>query len=766
MDNSGLNTNHNKYINNYIYGESSFTFGDDNKTDKKNFDNQIDVLNKTNKTMIPQNYNLPYQKMYTATPGLFGQRHPPDYNNKGKKNDKYDFLGEYFYRTGDREFNSITRYYTHYLNIDSRMRNKTPLYADLDYVSLPNNPLELTFGSNELFIKTNNLININVNDKISLIGLYNSSKNLQLDENFFEFTENSHYVKINYPHTLYFENVEEAKNFTNKDLFVELVGLSETINKNFINNIPTSTLNTLQQVYLYNPENDDFSNDYFFIKLFRPFSGKYFDINFNKNFIFKLVYFYNYGIPNNKILSQYPINSSTNQGYLLVKKIKKNGIVIDITKKANFNYKVLGNIVKYGGSNICISKIDELVRGNPSPTEYDVTLNSTYNNVIMVKLISSEFPVLNKLVYGCQNNIQNTNNNKLYWENLDDGNIIYSISIDQGNYTMEKLITLIENKVADTQRQTTELLGNYNKKNIIKIEYYEGNHEIKFLSYKEADINDPFIDVIVVDSTAGNYKIKIYHKNHHLFKSDIIIISNALSYSGFLSETLNGKHSIYEIIDDDYYYIYLENVNRYPNSYIEQSVEFSGGNSVKFLVSNYFRLRFDFYDTLGAFFGFRNLGNNKSISVFDTVISNRQLYRGEYLDESLMCLNQENKYVIKTIDLKDDNYIYMTCNTPNLSSNVLNQMITNSKIKNVFSKIQMHHNINIVNNTIYNSFVCNPSYIHNPIQELKELTFNFYDRYGNPLYYYDFEHSFTLEITTINEIPEGTNISAKYPKIN
>jgi len=108
----------------------------------------------------------------------------------------------------------------------------------------------------------------------------------------------------------------------------------------------------------------------------------------------------------------------------------------------------------------------------------------------------------------------------------------------------------------------------------------------------------------------------------------------------------------------------------------------------------------------------------------------------------------------------------MSCDAPNVETNIINQMITFSKIKNVFSKIQIHHDTNIINNIVYNTFTCNPSYMHNPIPELKELYFKFYDKYGNLLEYSDFEHSFTLEITTIGEIPEGTNLSLKYPKIN
>jgi hypothetical protein len=764
MNNSNLNSEHNKYTTNYIFGETPFRFQEDSKILEKNYEDQVDVLNKRNKQMTPSNYNLPYEKMYTSTPGLFGQRHTPDYNNiKNRNNDKYDFLGDYFYKRGDRNFSSITRYYTYYLNVDSRLRNRSPIYAELNYIGLPENPLHITFNSNELFIKTNGLINLNVNDKISLIGLYNSSKNLKIDENFFEFTHDSFYVKVNYPHTLYFENLEQAKSYLNNDLYVEFVDITGNINPNFINNIPVNTLNTIQKVYLFNPDNDDFSNDYFFIKLIKPFSGNY----VHKDFVLKLIYLYNYGIPNNRVVSQYPINSQSNQGFLLVKKVKKNGVIVELTTKSSFNYKQLGDIVKYGGSNICVSKVNELIKGHPIPNEYGIELDRTYNNVIMIKLISSEFPVLNKLVYGCQNDEGlDINNNKFYWQNLDDGEITYSIALDQGNYTMQQLITLIENKVQQVERQTTELLGNYNKKNIIKIEYYEGNNEIKFYSYKEADLVDPFKEVVVLDPSQGNYKIKVYHQNHRLQTSDKIIISNAVAYEGFSAAVLNGTYFIYDIVDNNNYYIYLKNVNRYESTYIIASGENYGGNAVKILVNNVFRLRFDYNDTLGGFFGFRNLGQRKSLTKFGNIVSNRYLYQGEFLDESLICISEENEILLRSVDLEDDNYIYMTCDAPNLSTNTLNQMITFSKVKNVFSKIQIRYDTNIVNNIVYNSFTSNPSYVHNPIPELKELYFKFYDKFGNLLEYSDFEHSFTLEITTINEIPEGTNLSSKYPKIN
>jgi hypothetical protein len=144
--------------------------------------------------------------------------------------------------------------------------------------------------------------------------------------------------------------------------------------------------------------------------------------------------------------------------------------------------------------------------------------------------------------------------------------------------------------------------------------------------------------------------------------------------------------------------------------------------------------------------------------------------QNENLDSNLLCttfdINNNPIYKVKTIDIKDDDYIYMTCNTLNLPDNKINQMVTFSKIKNVFAKILIKNDYNSIDNKVYNTFIQNPIYMHIPIQDLRELQFKFYDRFGNLINFGDFEHSFTLEVVTIAEVPERTNFSAIYPKVN
>ncbi len=792
MDNSKLNSNHNRYTTNFISGEKDFKFS---TTDKENeYKAQMDVLNKRNKTMVPDTYDMPLEKMYTATPGLFGQRHTPDYNNlKNRNSDKYDPVGDYFYQKGDREHTSITKYTSNYISIDSRLRQKNPKYDTLNYIKLGENPLQVENKSNLLTIQINDSIKLEPNDKISLIGLAGESHRFVTGSNFFEYSifvidggikKYNEYLKINFPSGLYLTDILDIKKYDSSDLYIQL----EIENPENVNNTPNnlSFLNGIHRIYLYNNEYPA-SSDYFFIKLNKPQST---GITIDSSSIIKITYLYKYGFAINKINSEYPVSFDNNSGYLVVKSVNVDNITVQMSKVASTELISSSYKTNFGGKNICIAKLNEIIKGDYSPSEYFINLDKIYNNVILIKLISSEFPSLNKLITNCNENAVNIkNNNKLYWQNYYEKDI-YSIDIDSGNYTMEELIKLIEYKVSLVPRISPYTNDEYvtlsssidlipgsfslinNTPNIIEIENIKGDNTFKFNSYTKVKLNEkPFTlvgteAIIQFSNPYTIYVIKVFYPNHQLNDKDEIEISGAIDTDGFLASDLNNKFIIdldvnnaYIPVDfnKDYFLIRLVGVNR-----IGDMTSTDGGNAVMVKSRNLFRLRFDYHDTLGDFFGFRKLGDTKSITNYNYIISNRELYQNENIDSNLLC----NPNSIKTINLKDDDYIYMTCNTLNLPENKINQMITFSKIKNVFAKILIKNDYNSIDNKVYNSFIQNPIYMHTPIQDLRELEFKFYDRYGNLFNFGDFEHSFTLEIVTIAEVPERTNFSAVYPKIN
>lgn len=645
---------------------------------------------------------------YTATPGLFGIRHNNPIQNNNEK------INEYLYKRGDKHFSSITRYNTSYLTINSRFRQKEPIYNSLNYIKLPKNPLKIEYGNNKLYIQTDNLLNLNPNDKIALIGLANITKKLRVNNGFFEFNNNSQFVKINFKSGLFFNSVDDAKNYKTTDLFIQISGFNSQIN-----NIPINMLNNTHQIYLYNPTTNTYNNNCFYIKLNKPFLGTYVH---TQDFNIKIEFLYSYGIPNNKI------NSVDTQNILTVSNVNDNNITVKYFKNMYFDHNEFGTSkLKFGGNNMSIVKITEITTGYPNPTQYNIDLDKIYNNVIMMKLISSEFPIIDKII--------TNNNNKLYWQTLDDGDNIYSISIDPGNYSISDIINIIENKT-----------------NNIKISYTPGNNEIKFSSLREQYLIQPIINISTnnIDNEIHTI-ITIKHNNHGFNINDKIIIQNMIDTDSITAMDLNNEHIINNIIDENTYEFTLKNINFNGNSSITK-----GGNNVKIISNNYFRFRFDFNDTIGHVFGFRNLGNTNSITKYSKIISNKDSYYNEF-----------NNKIINTTDLHNSDYVLMVCKSNNIQHNIINQINNNSKVKNIFAKIRVYKNNNNTNiNYIYDSFVDAPIYFHNPIPQLKNLLFEFYDKDGNLLEYDDFEHSFTLEITTLYEIPNGTHFSSIYPKVN
>ncbi len=812
MDNSNLNSNHNRYTTKYN-DEKQFDFNNE----LIDFKNQEEVINSNNKS-VPPSFDLPFEKMHTATPGLYGQRFTPDYNNiKNRNSDKYDPLGYYLYNKGDKDFTSITRYNTYYLNIDSRLRNKYDNYQKINYQQLAKDPIKTSINlPNSIIINVSNEYNYEVNDRISLVGLGTEVVNLNNDgSTLIQFTSGSQYAKVNYNlgytfNTMDLENFLELNstiaNITSllRIRFEDIIGQDNT--PLFIGNIPITTLNAYHQVYFYNPDylppypvpiNSDpnfYNSGTFYIKLVKKFEWLNPPNTISQHFIKLYIYFRN-GIPNNLINSQYPIQNKYHQGYLTIYKVEPQYNIIsrqydtnNLYVKINTNYNntiwnylthssYLSNL--HAGSNICIGIVTEINKGNGLPTNYTINLNRVYNNVVTMKLVSTEFPTIDYLVYNCidynqKNDNSEKRNSRLYWQNLDDGDYIYSITIDEGNYKIDRLISIIEEKISQVPRIKTDGNNIYpnNNKNIIKIEKIFSNSEYTFTSYQESEIIQPFINIVHDYSDPNNFKtyITVRHLNHQLEIGDIIKIYDAIDTNGIMAVDLNNNFTVYDKIDKDNYKIKLENLNLIGNPSIT-----NGGNYVKVLSSNIFRLRFDYSDTIGAYFGFRKLGDSESITMWNSKISNKDWYYNEWVDDYDVCIQEykdlntnitTNTIKIKEAPIDTQNYYFMTINSGNYQTERLNNMATFCKIKNVFAKIQNTSSTGILNDIVYNGFINTPVFFNNPLPELDSLKITFYDNNGDLVRYNDFEHSMTIEIVCLDEIPEKTNFSTKYPKVN
>ena len=779
-NNTQLLSSHNNFINRRVLS------GNKNEADMTYVQSQTGVINNNNKK-VPKNYKPPYDDMYTAMPGIFGKRFPPKshyqgINSSDNSNTRYDPYGEYLFKKGLSDRDNSLSYYTNYINIDSSFRNKNsiPQTDDTQWIKLDSNPLRFSFNSKNLeVIDENYESEIQIDDKIMMAGILPIKKKLKTiygDKNqnkLFEFTNGSKYLKINNKHYMKFPEtfaeISEYNKFTyienydTKNVNVEISGIQGELGTNYIGNIAINTLNSTHQVLLYNPDEsaeNTYNDNWFFIELTTEYSSP---IPYNvPPYNVDITYYYLAGVPINQINAEYPIDDEHVTGYHRVVDVSEESFTISLPKVSTLLDESIcsdGQGKCGGGNNITIAKISEIITAYPNPNHYLIKLPYTYSQVVYIKMISSEFP-------NVQKNINDTGvnkNNKLYWQNLEDGDIVYSIDIESGTYNPLSLQNAIEQKILSVRRvysrNISESQSNnieYTENNIIKLTIDEKTEIVTFKSYTEATIYKPFIETnpkITNTNPIGllKYSITINQINHRMKVGDKIIINNSLSYFGIPAKVLNGEHVITEIINENQYIIIVKNFNLE-----DDRTDTGGGSCVSILTPNIFRLRFDFPDTMGRILGFRNPGSNIAITPYNNVITNKDDYEKELgIDEEGNLVAYTNNSLL----FSADNYILVVCKQIIGISNF-------GDIKDVFAKIQLPDALSSIfnssnissNRMILDTFVDAPIYFHSPIRNLYELEFEFYTPDGQLYDFGGLDHSFTLEVVTMSDTPKGTGL--------
>jgi hypothetical protein len=319
--------------------------------------------------------------------------------------------------------------------------------------------------------------------------------------------------------------------------------------------------------------------------------------------------------------------------------------------------------------------------------------------------------------------------------------------LTEGNYDKDSLIKQLEEKIANTL-----IINSTNRYNYIKIDIDLETDTCIFKSFKKIELFRPIVSIvpdITTDSTSDpknnvTYMITINHPNHSLQKNDLIFLSNAIEHMGIPESILNRQHRISHIVNKDQYSIELPSFNL---SQLDRRMT-QGGNIVSISYPNKFRIRFDYTDTFGSILGFRNVGNSNAITKYGTIISNKDAYDSDLLfDEVGTQLYSLNK----RINFFGDQYILIVCKQ-------LETMLNMGSIKNVFGKILLNGESD---KPLYNTFVPVQKIFDVPVPEISELEFEFYNQNGNLYDFYGTDHSFTLELITLNESPEISGISAR-----
>ena len=580
-------------------------------------------------------------------------------------------------------------------------------------------------------------------------------------------------------------NHELLRKYDTSNMTVSLSGFEANDLFNFsIGNIPINFLNSTHQVFFTNPhykiingvkhyDPDTLINipvngivkkiTGFYIKLDREYIG---NTIINNNMIINLTFNYIGGIAYNQINSGYPITNENLSGNNIVYKKSKNYIYILLNKQPYYkSYDGTKETqIKFGDTNeISISKLDHVMVGFNSPSIYEITLPTQIKNIIRVRMINSIFPNNTNSITNINTNLissnisSNTNNknNVLYWQNEDDGDNIYSISLDTGTYTNKELEQYIMNAINNVKRIQTTL--GYTNRSIMKVDINSITNITTFTSYKEARLIKPIINIEpqITDPTINNspYIITILHKQHGLKKNDTIKFDKFISTNGIPDYILNTTHIIDNIIDINTYTIVLERFN------ILNDIKYTGGGyETVILVPNSFRLLFNYQDTIGDILGFRNVGSESSITSYNNIIKNNDPYANEYTVNKINNILYSTDLSGNRIPLQNNNILTKGYNYILMMIDKLNNNINISNIKainNCFSIINLQKDQ--YNEMIYNSFVDMPVILNKPI-DLGSLNISFYAPDGTIYNFGGINHTFTLEIISLDYIPVDTEL--------
>ncbi|VBB18312.1 putative minor capsid protein [Yasminevirus sp. GU-2018] len=494
------------------------------------------------------------------------------------------------------------------------------------------------------------------------------------------------------------------------------------------------------------------------------------------------------GVPIKMINAEFPIGFKSVAGFKYVRDIVKNNYIVVELDRLGFLDK------RFGGDSIYVSLIEDIDVGYPNPNSYSIDLERVYTNVVMVRMVSSAFPVTQKVI---MNGLAGgRKNNRFYWQNVDDGDVVYKIELEPGNYSYSELKTLFESEVSKVQRvgdnisrsSPNHIFLNINEKSGVvtfaSYNLYEPMETVVFVKkIKLSTINEmcttslqtsssiaiPLVDPedVYYQYPFGDYfknfpastipcdaiRIKISHPGHTVSVGQKIVITDALNYEEIPAKYLNKVHIVTRVSSDSYD-ILLTGINSDPS--LDTSVK--GGEEVKIYTPNIFRIRFDFTDTFGKELGFRDVGEETSITPYLASISNNTPYDDEDALNIIQTLTGtapsdievSNMTIHNSLNLSGPQYILLTCSEIPKSKGL-------GVIKDYFYKINLDAPLGEI---AYDTFVDSPIFLNDPVDRLNRLTIDVYAPDGTRYDFGGVDHSFVLEIVTYDEIPEGTSISS------
>jgi hypothetical protein len=638
---------------------------------------------------------------------------------------------------------------TSLVNIDSRYRNKIPNnIVEMNSGILPSNPITT--------IKDSKLITVNIPNHNFAIGdkiiLQNTmGKQTILNDSIYLLNNFDYYIVHINNHTI----VPLYTQYNNYNL--KISAYEKLIKEDrLIGNIPINSILGIHTIYLYdstdinsfittaiynilikelNVTKNELEQNYLFIKL--PF--KYTNTTTsNNNTIYNIKKIFQYdftdigGVILPYINANYPINYLQYQPYHEITSIGVNEIMFNSSVNALFSEQS-------GGDKIIVGKMINTIEGYPNANEYTLQLKKTFTDVVRMELVTSEIPYVD---FNIKNNI-NTQNNKLYWKYLDDGDHIYTISIPEGSYTPSSLIDVLKTymnripRIISTIKETIY--------NLFDIIFNENSQEVEFIAYKFQNLPNSF--TITMDETLGNdiVILNIKQSNNFINIGDTIIISGATKIGDIASSLINGTQIVYSINKDtDTFTCLITLTQLYENI----NLTGTGGPNIKIKTPTFVSFLFNYNDTIGDIIGFKNVGEENAITPFSHIVSNFN----NYIQLTPFDIVGNSKTTNSLLNLSGS-YYYML-----LYVNDIEGIQTNSNLENPFSKILMIGNSGDI---MFNTFINSPLEFDIPLSSINDISIKFVFPDGTKPDFRNFDHSFTFRITERISKPVNTGLNSR-----
>ena len=650
----------------------------------------------------------------------------------------------------DKNVDDYTNYYNKkdykisLLNIDSAYRKKIPKNIYTSSINfLPLNPLLTQENSSIITINYPNH-NLKLGDRVIIQNVQGTSQVLN----------NALYLFQNYDYCI----IQIKNNITptypqiinNIKIEISLMNNILSENTTFYGNIPINYLLGIYNIYLPSmidiPQNiltyfnvlssSEMNNNYLLIKL--PFN---YNSNINNSLqldIFVKATFNNLnGIPINYINADYPINFIRMQGYQEIYNVIDNNTFTINTQKLAY---ISGN---GGGSTVQVMKIINTEDGFPDANNYKIKLKKSLNNVVRIELISSEFPFIDYLIKNSGSN----KNNTIYWKHIDDGNNVYTCSIPEGNYDGTNLISTLQTNMNLVKRITsTEENPIYNN---FVINYNNNTQEITFTSYKTTNIPYGLQFTIQIINNIQYIVLNILQPNNIVQINDIITISDAVGNDIVSASQINTDFSVYGINNSSSYYVLIGPVDQFTTGSDYGDLLTSNGGGLTSVKTNaQIQLLFNYQNTIGSVLGFKNAGQQNSITPYNNIISNFDDYIVDTNLDTVGNISDKNLLLNFT---GNKNYYLLYINDYELVYN-------SSSILPCFAKILLS---GLPNDILYNTFINYPLELDIPISLINELNIKITYGDGSLVDFRNIDHSFTIKITELIKYSKSNGINSK-----